>query len=250
MVAIKTEKLPSLSIVFPAYNEEKNITISIDRAQFYAKRRNIDYEIIVVDDGSRDATAKMVSDEIKADERVKLIRHKKNQGYGATVCDGLNAASKDFVFFTDSDLQFDINELDQFIKKIEGYDAVIGYRNPRRDPLMRLVNAWGWKYLIALVFGVKVGDLDCAFKLFRRDVLKKIKVKSRGAMFSAELIIRLIINKNKISQLPVNHYKRVAGNPTGAKLSVIFRAFKELFAIRAELNGELAQIERCDRIIS
>lgn len=247
---MRTEKLPTLSIVLPAYNEEENIDISIDKAQLFAKERGIDYEIIVVDDGSRDETANVVRTEMKDDPRIKLIGHKANLGYGATVYDGLKSAKKDFVFFMDSDLQFDITELDKFFKKISKFDAVIGYRNPRRDPFMRLINAWGWKCLIYIVFGVKVRDVDCAFKLFRRDVLKKIKVKSRGAMFSAELIIRLITNKNRISQLPVNHYKRVAGSPTGAKLSVISRAFKELFAVRRELKKDLVQIEGCDRIIS
>lgn len=243
-------KKTTLSIVFPAYNEEKNILISLDRAWHFAKKRDYNYEIIVVDDGSRDQTAKIVQDEARKNQNIKLIKHSKNQGYGATVYDGLKAAKGDMIFFTDSDLQFDINELDKFIKTIEKYDVVIGYRNPRRDPFMRLVNAWGWKYLVFLVFGVRVKDVDCAFKLFRRAALKDLKVKCRGAMFSAELIIRLIGKKSKIIELPVAHYRRVAGRPTGAKLSVIIRAFRELFKIRTELKRELDQIDGCERMIA
>ena len=246
---MKNQKI-SLSIIFPAYNEEKNIAASINRAQAYSNKRGIDCEIIVVNDGSRDNTVKVIKEEISRDSRVKLLQHKVNQGYGCTVYDGLKSAKKDIIFFMDSDLQFDINELDGFLKKIDKYDVVIGYRNPRRDHFMRLVNAWGWKYLIFIVFGIKVRDIDCAFKLFKKQALDEISVKSRGAMFSPELIIRLVAKRKRIAQLPVSHYKRIAGSQSGAKLSVIWLAFKELYANRSELKRELAQIDKCDRIIS
>jgi hypothetical protein len=136
----------------------------------------------------------------------------------------------DYIFFTDADLQFDMQELKRFVPHVFDHDAVIGYRNPRKDPRMRLANAWGWKKLIDLLFHLKVKDIDCAFKLFKKDVFKAIHVESRGAMVSAELLIKMKKSGMKIYQIPVSHYPRRAGSPTGAKPAVIFKAFAELIS--------------------
>ncbi len=228
----------SLSIFFPAYNEEENVTESCMQALKLAKEITDDYEVIIVNDGSTDNTGKILDNLQKKYKYFLPIHHKKNQGYGGAVWTGITNSTKDLIFFTDVDLQFNINELKKFLPYIDNYDAVIGYRNPRRDPFMRLVNAWGWKVLTRLMFNLRVKDIDCAFKLFHREIFDQINVNSRGAMISAELLIRMQRKNMRIKELPVKHYPRKAGSPTGAKPEVIIRAFKELVDVRRQLKKE------------
>lgn len=239
----------SLSIILPAFNEEGNIKATLEDALKFVKKKHLSYEIIVVDDGSTDKTASKVEEAIDDNPNIRLIRHKKNQGYGSAVYDGLRAGRGEYIFFTDSDGQFRIYDLNRFLLEIKKYDAVIGYRCPRRDPVARKINTWGWKLLNRLTFGLKVRDIDCAYKLFRRSALQNLNVKSRGAMFSAELIMRLAVNKNKIHQLPVKHYPRRSGVQTGANPKVILRAFRELKSVRHELKQKLSQNVGWERMI-
>ncbi len=223
-----TTKKVSLSIFFPAYNEEANIGATVAQAQAVAEKISHDYEIIIVNDGSKDKTGQIADELARKDTHIKVVHHNPNQGYGAAVWSGVQAATKEYVFFTDADLQFDLRELENLVEHVPANDVVIGYRAKRRDPLMRLANAKGWNVLNRVLFGLKVRDIDCAFKLFKRDLIKDLPVKSRGAMLSAELLIRLQRSGVVFKQVPVTHLPRLMGSPTGAKLSVILRAFKEM----------------------
>jgi len=245
----------SLSISFPAYNEEANIEKSVREAIRVASALTDDFEVVVVDDGSKDKTGEIIDRLAAEDSRVRVIHHNPNQGYGAAVWDGLKAGTKDLIFFTDADLQFDLSEIGKLVEAIGALevqpqrdpevepriDAVLGYRNPRVDPFMRKLNAFGWKMLNRITFGLKVRDVDCAFKLFRREVFEKVQPTSRGAMFSAELLIRMQRAGLKWAEVPVKHLPRIAGSPTGAKLSVILRAFKEYAMVWRELRKENVQ---------
>jgi glycosyltransferase involved in cell wall biosynthesis len=229
----------SLSIFFPAYNEEENIketvlrTISVVENSPYVG----EYEILVVNDGSADKTLQIAQGLAQEYPAVRVINHEQNKGYGAALKSGMAAATKDYVFFTDADLQFDIVELQNLLVHLDQYPVVIGYRAPRRDSFMRLVNAWGWNKLNRLLFGLRIRDIDCAFKLFRRDELQKIRLKSKGAMISAETLIRLTRRNIPLKEVPVSHLPRYAGSPTGAKPSVILRAFREMIELyRGELG--------------
>jgi len=222
----------SLTVSMPAYNEAANIAAMIDLVRARVAPLVDDFEIIVVNDGSADETGEIVRRIAAEDPRVRLIEHPVNQGYGAAVADGIWAASKELVFFTDSDLQFDLSELPQFLKRIGEADMVIGYRYARSDPWFRTLFGHGWSWLVNLLFGYTARDVDCAFKLFRRQILDKVQVKSRGAMFSAEFLIKVKRAGFKIVEEPVSHYPRRAGSQTGARLRVIARAFKELFKMR------------------
>jgi len=224
-------KTVSLSMFFPAYNEEKNIKGLLDEALKVLPKLVRDFEIIVINDGSRDNTADIVKSYLKQDSRIRLVNHHVNRGYGAAVWSGFKAAKGNIISFSDSDRQFRLSELKQFLPKLKKYDVVVGYRNPRRDPFVRKLNAQGWKLLQFLFFGLRIKDVDCAFKVFRREALQGIKVKSRGAMLSAELLIELKRKGCTIYQQPVTHYPRKAGSSTGAKLSVITRAFSEFWRV-------------------
>jgi glycosyltransferase involved in cell wall biosynthesis len=230
----------SLSIFFPAYNEEDNIALAVEKTVRVVQESPYirDWEIIIVNDGSRDGTLRAAERLARKYEGVRVVNHDRNLGYGAAVRTGLTAARMEYVFFTDADLQFDILELQSLLVHIKDHDAVIGYRAPRRDSMMRHINAWGWNVLNRFFFGLRIMDIDCAFKLFKRDVVQKLPLRSRGAMISAETLIRLTRSGAKIKEVPVSHHPRLFGSPTGARPSVIVRAFGELVSLyRADLGA-------------
>ena len=220
-----------ISLFFPAYNEEENIAAAVAQARAVLSAAAEEYEIIVVNDGSRDGTGGIVDRLSKEDPHVRAVHHDPNRGYGAALISGIRAARYEWIFFTDADLQFRLEEIHLLIEHSKLYPVVIGYRSPRRDPFIRLVNAKGWNILNRVMFGLKVRDIDCAFKLFKSELVKDLPMKSAGAAVSAELLIRLQRNDVLIKEVPVTHLPREKGVPTGAKPAVILRAFKELFGL-------------------
>lgn len=222
-----------ISFCFPAYNEEENIHETILQAAEVGQGLFSDYEIVITDDGSKDNTAKIVSDLIKTNPKIKLIQQE-NQGYGGSVWTAITNASKDLVFFTDADLQFKLKDIDQFVPYVDEYDVVIGYRAPRADPLIRILSAWAWNRLAHLSLGINFRDADCAFKLFKRQALDGLIIRSRGATFSPELLWRLSRKNLKIKELPIKHYPRLGGKPTGLKIKTIKTALGELRSITQE----------------
>lgn len=232
------------SFVLPAFNEEKNITGAIDQASKFLSRRFKRFEIIVVDDGSRDGTYERLKELSKSKKNIKVIRHPNNLGYGSAVWDGLRAAKGDLIFFTDSDLQFDLKDLGPFLKEIKDADAIIGYRVRRAEGFRRRANAICWGLACYVTLGIRQRDIDCAFKLFRREALKGIKIDSLGATFSAELIYRMLEKGCRFKELPVRHLPRIHGKPTGSKVSVIFKAIKELITVSLNIPKLTKKRER------
>lgn len=222
--------MPGISVALPAYNEEASLPRTVPWVVEGLRRVTDEFEVVIVDDGSRDRTAEVVRTLSQAHPEVRLVQHPMNLGYGAAVWTGITSGQKEFVFFTDADGQFDIEELRRFVPFAGEYDLIIGYRAPRRDPPLRLVNAFGWKMFVTLLFGYVARDIDCAFKLFRRDILDQVYVDSRGAAFSAEFLVKARDKGFRIKELPVKHLPREAGSPTGNRPDVIVRAFKEMTA--------------------
>jgi glycosyltransferase involved in cell wall biosynthesis len=228
-----------MSVVLPAYNEEENAGPAVMEAMEIVGPIADDYEVIVVDDGSRDGTAEKVHQLAERYPQVRLVQHQVNQGYGAALYSGFTSSRKELVFFTDSDRQFDLTEIRKLLPFIDEYDLVIGYRAPRRDPFMRKLNGWGWSALVTLLFGYTSRDIDCAFKLFRREIIDRINIESRGATLSAEFLVRAKQAGYRIHEVPLaGHRPRVAGSQTGARLDVITRAFRELIRFRWRLCVE------------
>jgi len=231
-------KRPGLSVVLPAFNEEANVAASIRATAEAASALFDEVEIIVVDDGSRDATADRVREAATADPRVRLVQHERNRGYGAAVTSGLRAARLPLVFYTDSDLQFDPRQISSLLAKIDEAPVVVGFRRNRQDPPHRKLNAWAWNRLQRMLFDLDVRDIDCAFKMMRREVLDGLPLTAEGAFFSTELLARLRARGHAIVEVPVDHYPRRAGSPTGARLGVIGKAFREMWQLREELRSQ------------
>jgi glycosyltransferase involved in cell wall biosynthesis len=224
-------------VFFPCYNEEENVGRVVGRAKEVLEAIGADYEIIIVDDGSKDRTGEIADEMAEADGRIKVIHHSPNRGYGAALQSGFRAATKKLVFFTDGDGQFDIGEIKLLLPMIEQNDIVCGYRLDRKDPIIRKINGWLWTRLVNLLFGMKIRDIDCGFKLFRREVVADMPMSSAGALISAEILARATRKGSRIAQVGVHHYPRTAGKQTGAKLRVILRAFKELFALYKKIKN-------------
>lgn len=240
----------SLSVVLPAHNEEDNIAVIISQALDMIAHLPFEYgEIIIIDDGSTDRTAEIVNAFRAEYSNIRLIQHRQNIGYGASLKSGLRAARGELVFFTDADLQFDLGELPGFIESINDCDLVIGYRAKRPEHFIRRFNAFGWKLLIRALFGLKVRDIDCAFKLFRKRVLSSISMDSIGAFINSEILVRARDAGFTIVEKPVTHFPRRAGKQSGAKPKTIIKAFKELFHLYGELKRNGVQLKQ-DRAYS
>jgi len=233
--------------VLPAYNEEAIIQHTVHHVADVLRTLTDDFEIVVADDGSRDRTGAILQD-LWAQEpelHLRVVTHERNRGYGAALASGFDAARKDLILFTDGDKQFDVSELAGFLAAMDDEtDLVIGWRRRRADPPIRLLNAWGWKLLVNTLFGYTARDVDCAFKLFRRRVWERVTVHARGATFSAELLVKARRLGFRVKELPVSHFPRTAGSPTGARPSVIARAFVELVQLRRSLDRELGEAPR------
>ena len=224
-----------VSIVLPAYDEELNIAQAIEEATRTAERLLADHEVIVVDDGSTDRTGRIVREIAALDPRVRLVAHPANRGYGEALRSGFLAAGLDFVFFTDADLQFDIDELERFLPYAGTVDVVAGYRVNRQDTFIRRANAYGWNVLVRMLFYVPVRDIDCAFKLFDRRALGAVDIESVGAMVNTELMVKLGRKGASVVEIGVQHRPRRAGRARGASPRVIARAFGELMRMRRRL---------------
>jgi glycosyltransferase involved in cell wall biosynthesis len=235
-----TSRLPGLTIFFPAHNEEGNIERVVKG--FYAEAQRIadHYELVIVDDGSRDLTGAIADRMSQADCHIKVIHHPINRGYGAAVISGIRAATQPYVVLCDGDGQFDPAELNRLTAQSQQYDVVIGRRTRRADHLIRRINGQAWTLLVRLLFCVRITDIDCGFKLFRRRYLENLELRARGAMITTELMVRLASRGARICEVDVSHLPRLAGEQSGNSLKVVLRAFKELFVLYRDLKSAMS----------
>jgi glycosyltransferase involved in cell wall biosynthesis len=243
-----TERVPRLSYFFPAHNEEANLAGLVEEALATLPSIAETFEIIAVNDGSRDRTA-AIADELAAahPDVVRAVHHPTNLGYGAALRSGLGAARYELVAFTDGDRQFQVADLGRLTERLgaaDHPDVVVGFRIKRADPLVRTVYARAYKLANRIFFGLRVRDVDCACKLFRREALEGIAVESGGAFFSAELLIKLQASGRSLAQVGVPHYPRTAGSATGARPSVVFRAVRDFWFLRLRMWSNRARALR------
>ena len=230
--------LQELSLFFPCHNEAENLEALVADALAALPALATTYEVILVDDGSRDDTAGVAERLVQRHGGVvRLVRHEVNRGYGGALRSGFAAARYDHIAYTDGDRQFSVADLARLVERAEETRSpvVIGYRMQRAAPPLRLIYATLYRIANRIWFGLRVRDVDCAAKLFRRDALRGIIVHYDGAFFSAELLIRLRLTGVNILEVGVPHYPRTAGSPTGARLSVITRAVRDFWSLRIGL---------------
>ena len=230
-------RVPALSYFFPAHNEEANLRGLVEEALATLPSLAETFEVVIVDDGSRDATPRIADELAAADPRVRAVHHPRNLGYGAALRTGFGAARHDLIAFTDGDRQFRVADVGRLTARYAegGADAVVGFRIKRADPLIRTLYAKAYRLANRIFFGLRVTDVDCACKLLRRDALRGINVESGGAFFSAELLIKLRASGRSVVEIGVPHYPRTAGSPTGARPQVVFRAMRDFWLLRLRL---------------
>lgn len=233
-------QIEKISVFLPTYNEEGNIKKVVLNTKEVLNSVASTWELIIVNDGSKDRTADIVSDLAKNDARIKLVSHKENLGYGASLQTGFYSAKYPWIAFTDSDGQFDFSEITNFIDKQKETDAdlVIGFYKKRRVSFSKVLTSKVWELFVFLLFGLKVRDIDCGFKLISKKVIDNIShlESQRGAFISSELLIKSKKKGFKIVEIPVTHYPRISGAGTGRRLNVILKSFADLFRLYRDLN--------------
>lgn len=229
----------NISAVFPAYNEEKNLEELIIRVDQALKKYFTIYEIIVVDDGSKDNSVNVLKKLQKKYSHLVIIVNEKNLGYGSALKKGLCAARYELIFFSDADNQFDLNEIGLLLSKIDENDAVIGFRKNRKDGAYRKINAWIWNTLNFIFYKITIKDIDCAFKLFTKKILDTIDVSSLSStspMINSEIIIKLKKRSAKIKQIPITHFSRKKGISRGGGIRMITNSIYDFFRLYKHLK--------------
>ncbi len=226
-----------VSIVFPCHNEAENIGGVIADAREHLSSVADEYELIVVVDGSVDGTAERAREAAGGDDRIRLVEHPTNLGYGHALRSGFAAAEQPLVCYVDGDGQFSLADLPGLLQALGTHGFVLGYRTQRADPAHRTLNARLWQTFVRLVLGFNVRDLDCGFKLFRREIIQDIDLMAgRGAVISAELIAKLRRAGHTFAEVGVQHFPRAAGEQSGNSLKVVLNSFVEIFRLRWQLR--------------
>ncbi len=225
----------SISFVLPAYNEEENIERAATAIVEVAETLGLDdYEVIIVNDGSSDGTGDIIDGLAASNPHVRPVHQPRNLGYADALKTGFASARMGLVFYTDSDLQFDVKEVKNFLPASEDYDLVCGFRIYRYDPLTRLFLAWGYNLLARTIFRLRVRDIDCAFKLFRREVFDVIEIRSRKFFVDTEILAKARYYGFRMTEIGVRHYPRAGGSST-VRPSHVFSTLRELARIWAEI---------------
>ena len=226
----------AISVFFPCYNEEANVERTTAAALRALRRLSTDFEIIIVNDGSKDRTGEIADRLAHEHAEVRAVHNRPNLGYGGALQRGFREARKPWVFYTDGDGQFDFEEIDKLLPLLEQHDIVSAYRINRQDSFIRKLNAFAWTTLVNILFWLWLRDIDCAFKIYPRKLFDEIEMKSTGALIDTEVLARARRLGYTIGQIGVHHYPRTAGSQTGANIRVILRAFKELFKLWGEIR--------------
>ncbi len=235
-----TNKDIRLSVFFPAYYDEKNIGKVVDKAVAVLEELGLkDYEVTIIEDGSPDNTAEVADKLALKYPKVKVVHHEKNKGYGATLWEGFSSARFEYVFYTDGDNQFDLEELKKFVALLPFSDMVVGYRKKKQYSPYRKLTSFVYNYLLRFVFDIDYIDIDCAFKIIKTDLFRKIKVNTKDAFIDAEIMIRAGLLGYSFTELGVKHLPRIDGVSTAARPSIIFRTIKEIIDLRKELKSEI-----------
>lgn len=243
-----------LSMFFPAYCEEENVDYMLDRACSVADSLAPAWEVIVVDDGSTDSTAELVKRRSASDPRIRLVRHPRNLGFGAALQSGIAASRYDWVFYSDFDGQFDLEELTVLWRARHTADILAGYRRRRNDPLMRLGYSLAYNTLVSVMFFGGYMDVDSSFKLYRRAIFNRVRPRSTCGVIDLEILLLARAWGYRIRQFPVSHRPRRAGTVSfetvrrgvvaWVQLGPIAEMFGQLLSLRRRLSSRRTMLER------
>lgn len=220
-----------LSVVLPAHNEIGNLPAVITRSLDVLPDLVERFELIIVDDGSTDGTGALLDQIAAEDPRIVAVHHPENRGYGSALRSGFSVATGDFIMFMDADQQFDIADLAFLAPFVGDYDFVAGYRTRRNDALHRVIFAWMFKTSMRILFGIRQRDIDCAFKVFRAELLQSMELTSPGALINSEILAKAQRVGATWVEVGVNHYPRTSGESSGGSAKVVFRAMKETLVL-------------------
>ena len=226
----------NLTLVLPAHNEEDNIGIVVRAALETLPQYSPDFEILIVNDGSRDHTGAIIDALHDEDDRIIAIHHPVNQGYGDALKSGFTASTGDYVMFMDADRQFDVRDISLLAPFVNLFDTVAGFRMERSDPIHRRINAEIFNLSVRMLFGIHMRDLDCAFKIFRGNQIRSFALTSSGALINAEIQAKLRRQGSTMVQVGVPHHPRVAGQATGGDIKVILRAMRETVSLWVRMH--------------
>lgn len=224
--------MKNLSVFFPAYNEEGNIQATVIQAAEVLKSLNLNYEIIIVDDGSTDKTGE-IADRLAAEiPEIKVIHHRLNRGYGAALRSGFENSKYEWVAFTDADGQFDFSDIEKLLPLTESADLILGYRLGRADSFLRRLFTWGWSLLPRILWGLNVRDYSCGFKLVKKEVFGAVRpIESEEKVFQIEFLVKARKKGFRFAEIGVSHYPRKEGSPTGADLKVVLKSLRDLLTL-------------------
>jgi glycosyltransferase involved in cell wall biosynthesis len=235
----------SLSVFFPCYNEELNIErLTLEALEVLGPLVK-EYEILIVDDGSRDKTGFIAQSLSEQHEKVRVVNHRQNRGYGAALISGFRASSYEWVFYTDGDGQFYIEEIERLLRETKDYDVIVGYRVKRKDSCHRILLAKVWNGLVRFLLELKIRDVNCAFKLVKKETIDEMTLHSTGAVISAELLVKAKLMGYRIKQTGVSHKARLFGTQTGGNPRVALRALQELLRLHKCLRSHKPRLVSC-----
>ncbi len=230
---------PSISAFFPAYNDAGTIPSMVIAADMTLRSITDDYEVIVVNDGSGDHTGAVLEELKRSYPRLKVVHHQKNRGYGGALRTGFATASKELVFYTDGDAQYDPREMTVLLEALSpGVDVVNGYKISRADPLHRIVIGKMYHRMVKFAFGLKIRDTDCDFRLFRRYVFDKVHLERDSGVICVEMMKKVQDAGFNVAQVPVNHFHRAYGHSQFFNFRRVFRVGVDLIKLWRELVWE------------
>jgi glycosyltransferase involved in cell wall biosynthesis len=234
---MKTNRDISLSVFFPAYYDEKNIGKVVHKAIKVLEELQLkDYEITIIEDASPDKSGEVADELARQYPKVKVIHHKTNKGYGATIYEGFATARLEYVFYTDGDNQFDLEELKKFVALIPYSDLVVGYRKKKQYSTYRKITSFVYNLVLRWVFDIDYIDVDCAFKIIKRDLFDKITINTKDAFIDAEILIQAKRLGYTSTEIGVKHLPRVDGVSTAARPSIIFKTIREIYQYKKKLK--------------
>lgn len=217
----------NISVILPIYNEQSIIKKTIQHVRKNIPKYVQHYEIIAVDDGSNDKTPQILKQLKDKYPEIKVVTHRPNKGYGATIQSGIRKAKYAWIFFMDSDLQFNVNDIATFIPYTKNYDLVVGYRKDRADHKRRIIMSEIYNSIVRILFPVPIRDIDCAFKLMHKETLRELGKLSNSFFVSSEFMIKSTLNGARIKELPVTHLPRTAGK-SKVTMSKILKTIMDL----------------------